>query len=92
MGVQDADSKNKKQQEYCHYNHEHVCLTWSVDERRQMIGSRGVDGFSHATPVASAASYSRANRKRSELPMTDTELRLMAAAATIGLNNRPKAG
>jgi len=45
------------------------------------------------TPNSSAlASYSRANRKRNELPITDTELRLMAAAATIGFNNRPNAG
>ena len=27
-----------------------------------------------------------------ELPMTDTELRLMAAAARIGLNSSPKKG
>ena len=36
--------------------------------------------------------YSRANRSRSELAMTETELKLIAAAATIGLSNRPKAG
>ena len=43
--------------------------------------------FSHP-PLA----YSRANRKRSELPMTETELKLIAAAATIGLSSKPKAG
>jgi hypothetical protein len=37
------------------------------------------------------ATYSRANRNRSELPMTETELKLIAAAATIGLSNRPNA-
>jgi hypothetical protein len=31
-------------------------------------------------------------RSRSALPTTDTELRLIAAAATIGLSSRPKAG
>jgi hypothetical protein len=35
-------------------------------------------------------SFSR--RSLSALPTTDTELRLMAAAATMGLSNRPKAG
>jgi hypothetical protein len=31
-------------------------------------------------------------RNRSALPITDTELKLIAAAAIIGLNSRPKAG
>lgn len=31
-------------------------------------------------------------RKRSELPMTDTELKLIAAAAIIGDNSRPNTG
>ena len=36
--------------------------------------------------------YRCRNRKRSELPITDTELKLIAAAATIGLSNSPKVG
>ncbi len=36
--------------------------------------------------------YSRTKRKRSELVITDTELKLMAAAAMTGLSSRPKAG
>jgi hypothetical protein len=36
--------------------------------------------------------YSRANRKRNELAITDTELKLIAAAATIGLSKSPNAG
>lgn len=42
-----------------------------------------------------AAGYvgrSRANRSRRALPITDTELKLMAAAAMTGLNSSPKAG
>jgi hypothetical protein len=35
---------------------------------------------------------SEVNRRRSELLITDTELRLMAAAATIGLSSKPNAG
>lgn len=36
--------------------------------------------------------HNRAKRRRSELAMTDTELKLIAAAATIGLSNSPNAG
>jgi hypothetical protein len=35
--------------------------------------------------VPLVATYGRANLNRSELPMTETELKLIAAAATIGL-------
>jgi len=34
----------------------------------------------------------RARRSRKALPITDTELKLMAAAAMIGLSSKPKAG
>lgn len=44
--------------------------------------------FSH--PIA--ARHKRTHRNRSALPMTDTELKLMAPAATMGLRSRPKAG
>ncbi len=37
-------------------------------------------------------SYTRNLRKRRALPMTDTELKLMAAAAIIGLSRMPKNG
>src|SRR6516162_6545535 len=43
-------------------------------------------------PGGPQSDYSRANRSSSALPMTETELKLIAAAATIGLSNRPKAG
>ena len=39
-----------------------------------------------------ALSYSSALRKRSELVITETELKLMAAAARIGLRSNPKNG
>ena len=38
------------------------------------------------------AGHSRTKRSRNALPMTDTELKLMAAAAMIGLSRTPKAG
>jgi hypothetical protein len=42
--------------------------------------------------VAQFHAHSRAKRRRSALPITDTELRLMAAAAITGLSNSPKLG
>src|SRR5450759_2683055 len=42
--------------------------------------------------VVLRAGYRRTPRRRSALPMTDTELSDIASAATIGLSNRPKAG
>ena len=36
--------------------------------------------------------YSRARRRRKALPITDTELKLIAAAAIIGLSRTPKKG
>ena len=36
--------------------------------------------------------YSETRRRRSALPITDTELRLIAAAAIIGLSSRPNTG
>lgn len=36
--------------------------------------------------------YTRAERSRSAFPMTDTELKLMAAAAIIGLKSTPSTG
>ena len=36
--------------------------------------------------------YRPALRSRNALPMTETELRLIAALAIIGLNNRPNQG
>jgi hypothetical protein len=52
----------------------------------------GTPAFSNTRPSRPQSLYSRANRRRSELPMTETELKLIAAAAMIGLSNRPKAG
>ena len=40
----------------------------------------------------SITGQSDARRSRSALPMTDTELRLIAAAAIIGFSNTPKSG
>jgi len=36
--------------------------------------------------------YKRARRKRSAFPITDTELKLIAAAAITGLSSTPNAG
>jgi len=45
-----------------------------------------------ARPPASPVAHSFKRRSRSALAMTDTELRLMAAAASIGLSRMPNAG
>ena len=54
----------------------------------------GSSGLLDHTPANGRllAHYSRAKRKRNELAMTDTELKLIAAAAMIGLSSNPKAG
>ena len=44
------------------------------------------------SPAHFAAESSRTARSRRALPMTDTLLRLIAAAAIIGLRSRPNAG
>jgi hypothetical protein len=41
---------------------------------------------------ASARAHAFARRKRNALPMTDTELKLIAAAAIIGDKSSPKHG
>jgi hypothetical protein len=41
---------------------------------------------------AMSQSQSAARRRRSALPITDTELKAMAALAIIGLSSRPKKG
>ena len=43
-------------------------------------------------PIEPQTGYSWANRRRSELVITDTELRLIAALAMIGLKRMPKNG
>lgn len=49
-------------------------------------------GGTRRTIVKISDYFRRTVRKRSALAMTETELRLMAAAAIIGLSNRPKTG
>jgi hypothetical protein len=49
-------------------------------------------GLSFEKPQNGIRHHRRTSRSRSAFAMTDTELKLMAAAATIGLSSRPKAG
>lgn len=44
------------------------------------------------SPIRTGHSYSCARRRRSALPITETELKLIAAAAIIGLSRIPKKG
>jgi len=44
------------------------------------------------TSGTAAARYRETRRSRSALPMTDTELRLIAALAMIGLSKMPSQG
>ncbi len=47
----------------------------------------------HDTSIRRGASrHSVTRRRRNALPITDTELKLIAAAAIIGLNSNPKNG
>jgi hypothetical protein len=46
----------------------------------------------HPSPRELRGSYSSVLVRRSELVITETELKLMAAAAKIGLNSNPKNG
>ncbi len=70
------------------------------DPRRPMLGELGellseVDGGSHgflASGPAQAGRYSGARRSRSALAITDTELKVIAALAIIGLSNTPSTG
>ena len=43
-------------------------------------------------PTVGAVAQSSMRRKRRAFPMTETELRLIAAAASMGLRRTPKAG
>jgi hypothetical protein len=52
--------------------------------------AEGLVGSAGEAPLV--RSYSLARRSRSALPMTETELRLMAALAIMGLSNRPATG
>src|SRR6185437_15177380 len=46
----------------------------------------------HRAQFPRSPAHIRATRSRRALPMTETELRLIAAAAMMGLNNNPIAG
>jgi hypothetical protein len=56
QGVQpqekNAEPDNGDYQNNAHDNHEHVCFTWSSDERWLMVRSSGMK-FSHATCLLS---------------------------------------
>jgi hypothetical protein len=70
----------------------------AILKRRMVAGllvsiSQGCSDLSFGLAVVEdVAPHSRVKRSRSALPMTETELKLIAAAATIGLSSRPKAG
>jgi hypothetical protein len=55
--------------------------------RLQILKSRNATSFFSAAHL-----YSSVFLRRSEFVMTDTELKLMAVAARIGLSSRPKNG
>ncbi len=63
----------------------------------QKSESDGVNEPTHLAPsihgsMATVAPYRSTRRNRSALPMTDTELKLIAAAAIIGDSSSPKNG
>ncbi len=62
-------------------------------EAEKRCGQNGREDSALLLSAARAAHPQiRAARRRSALPITDTELKLMAAAAMMGLNSSPNAG
>jgi hypothetical protein len=59
-------------------------FTRAVNSERMAVGFAQIS--------AASAYLKTTNLRRSEFAITDTELRLIAAAATIGLSSKPKAG
>ena len=55
----------------------------AADNVTESVTPRGLSG-----PLA----YTRADRSRSALPITETELKAIAAAAIVGVSRIPKAG
>ena len=56
------------------------------------VKSDGPECPSYITPRTRLRSHSGVFRSRSALVITETELKLIAAAARIGLSNNPKKG
>ena len=65
--------------------------TWDLDHFRLSRAGGSSDRVQDSL-LRLRRSYSFTFRKRSEFVITETELRLIAAAARIGLSNRPKNG
>jgi AraC-like DNA-binding protein len=70
----------------------HSCVAENGAEIARALDQR--DGRNAPTNVASATktSYKRNRRRRSAFPITETELKLIAAPAIIGLSKIPKKG
>src|SRR5215813_8511358 len=49
---QDSEQQNRDDENGRRDDHEDVRLTWRGDEQRQVVGSGGVNGFAHGTPLA----------------------------------------
>src|ERR1041385_4278923 len=63
---------------------------WAVDRQPSSAIGRSFPASQRTT--GNARHQSSAPRSRSALVMTDTELKVIAAAAIIGLRSRPKSG
>src|SRR5262245_44980114 len=71
----------------------HDALDFSVDLKGYAAAVASTPMHAHCRPPRKyAAPYSGSLRNRKALPITDTELRLMAALAIIGLSSNPNAG
>lgn len=62
------------------------------DLERLLVTTRRVMGSGLRPGAPMPSRYRRARVRRRALPMTDTELMLMAAAASMGLRRIPKKG
>src|SRR5579863_1429145 len=73
---------------------------WSAAPRRRFRGVNAIDQVNHQRVIIrrysrsyiAASSQRRACRNLSAFPITETELRLIAALAIIGDNSHPKMG
>ncbi len=77
-----------------------VALSYSITSsarpssviRKVRSGLLAVLNFMATSTVAGKRAHKRTKRRRSEFAITDTELKLIAAAATIGMSSKPNAG
>ena len=73
--------------------YEAIARTGLVDNQGQCVPTRPINSMlAHGGRPIELGVHNRTALSRNALPMTDTELRDIASAATTGLSRRPKEG